>query len=607
MRSIQVFVVLASALILGCGSGLGRGSGDADSGRIMSEELTLQEVGSGDLRSSDLRTRELDQDGYIASDLDTNQDAAGDLVDPEARFEPLVQAVQLEMAALGVSGVSVAVIENGQVTFARGFGVKKPGGQEPVQADTLFRIGSTTKMLTAAALIRQVELGLVELDSPVVDILPGFQLTGDPELSQSLTVRQLLTHTSGIVDYGTDNAAPEYREEGSLKDYLLGPLGDICYFMVAPGTFYNYTNPGFMLAGLVAQEVSGSSYRQLMEEQLFAPLQMDRTFFLTQDVLDDGDFAWGQAPYPPYFGVVGPESYNNPWGWPAGVGTWSSALDLARFASFLLQGNPQVLSEEALAWMKAPQVSTREAMDHLGYGYGLMTLDGFFLAEADGSEGSSIQIWVPGSEIGFVKAQPNCLKTDYFDLPMLEHGGAISGYSADFKLVPSLGFGFITLANSDGARFSHSFAVALNTLTELPPPVPAPGDLELDASTLDGFTGTFLEPRLVGRIELSRQDEKLLMTMPDLDDAGVAYQPELIWVAPEVFVAVVDGEALAMKFVADESGTFVYLATRIAVGTRSLAKHRGASMKVDLQELRGLLHGPRAMDSLSNPVFRGRE
>src|SRR5262245_6734647 len=123
----------------------------------------------------------------------------GGATDP--RFDALVQAIEAERAALGAPGVAVAVIEDGKVTFARGFGSKDPESDVPVEATTLFRIGSVNKMLTAAAMLHDVETGDVDLDAPITTYLPDFQLTQDATWAPSIHARELLTHSSGLYDY----------------------------------------------------------------------------------------------------------------------------------------------------------------------------------------------------------------------------------------------------------------------------------------------------------------------------------------------------------------------------------------------------------------------
>src|SRR5262245_25171815 len=144
----------------------------------------------------------------------------GDLpIDP--RFQPLVDQIEAERTELGAPGVAVLVMENGAITFAHGFGLKNPDGTEKVDAGTLFRIGSVTKMLTTTALLGLVASGQVGLADPVTRAIPGFKVASPAGAEATITVRHLLTHASGLFDYlGDLNTADQ--SDGSLGSFTTG-------------------------------------------------------------------------------------------------------------------------------------------------------------------------------------------------------------------------------------------------------------------------------------------------------------------------------------------------------------------------------------------------
>src|SRR5436190_17674762 len=111
---------------------------------------------------------------------------------PPANFVKRVEAVR---TAAEVPGMAIAIVENGAVTLARGFGVRKLGSPEKVDADTIFMTGSTGKAMTTAALATLVEAGKLKWDAPVTDYIPGFQMY-DPWVTREMTVRDLLVHRS---------------------------------------------------------------------------------------------------------------------------------------------------------------------------------------------------------------------------------------------------------------------------------------------------------------------------------------------------------------------------------------------------------------------------
>lgn len=513
-------------------------------------------------------------------------DAAGtaDAASPDAaedpRFAPLVEAIEAELDAVGAPGVAVAVLQGGEVVFARGFGVKAPGGSDPILPTTLFRIGSTNKMITAAALLQQVEAGTVDLDAPVVDYLPAFHLDGDAAWAPSLRVRQLLEHTSGLADYLEVDAPAGEQDDAALAAFLTGRYAGIGYLAAPAGTFYNYSNPGYMLAGLVAEEASGSAYRALLHDRVFAPLGMTRTFFLGAEVLADGDYAFGATQAPGWAPAVGPESYDNPWARPAGY-AWSSVLDLARFARFLLAGDPAVLADPQRVAMQSAQRSTQQAGEHEAYGFGLMRFDGFFLIDGTWTAAAFARILTPSGAT-----------STYHDVPVVLHDGAIPGYSAWLSIVPSLDVAFITLANGDGAYFAHSFGVALSTLAELPAPAPPPDDLEPDPATFGAFAGTYVDPYVFGTIEISVADGQVGIVMPALDAAMYSYSPTLLPATPGNFLLQVEGTWIVVTFIAGEGGAITYFRTRYGVGVRTPGV-RGAAVAPDPEALRRALAAPR--------------
>lgn len=113
---------------------------------------------------------------------------------PPAGFDARVEKV---LDQLGSTGATVAIVEDGKVTLARGYGIRRLGSPEKVGADTIFQIGSTSKAFTAAALAILVDEGKIRWDDPVIDHLPGFRMY-DPWVTREITVRDLLVHRSGL-------------------------------------------------------------------------------------------------------------------------------------------------------------------------------------------------------------------------------------------------------------------------------------------------------------------------------------------------------------------------------------------------------------------------
>ncbi|MFC1761040.1 serine hydrolase domain-containing protein [Planctomycetota bacterium] len=458
------------------------------------------------------------------------------------RFSAMTEAIKAEMTELGISGAAVAVLEGGEITFAQGFGSKHPDYHDPVLASTLFRIGSVTKMLTTVGLLQQVDRDVVDLWAPITDYLPGVSFPFEVYNDTPINVRDLLTHRSAIVDY-IEIDPPGFQDDGALARYFTDVYPDSpgAYVMAPAGRMWNYTNVGYMLAGLISEMVTGSYYHEYLQDSVLRPLDMNRTFFLPEDVLADGDFAYGSALHwetgEPL--IVEPNTYDNGWARPAGY-AFSSVLDLAEMVKFMRNGHPDVLSEALHAAMQAPQVDMEVFLDLVHYGYGFIV-----------------------QEAGFYR--PGTM--DFFRLRVVSHGGDIYGYSADLYYVPSLDFGFIVLTNAGFSHLNISFSTALSTLCELPAPEPLP-DLSMSAADYVNYRGYYQDAYDVGDVWVRGSGSQLQVEIPGFLDSGLRYQSTLVANTPHNFLLFIEGLAafdrfpMQVTFILDEEGRSEYFRTR---------------------------------------------
>ena len=460
-----------------------------------------------------------------------------DVSSAPARYAAVAQAFASDVRASGAPGASLGIVA---LAYAVGVGRTAPGGDVRVAPTTLFRIGSVTKMMTALAVLQEVQAGRVALDDAVVAHVPGFHLAADDV--SGVTVRELLEHTAALSDYLEVNAPAGEKGDDALEAFLTGRFADLDYLMAPPGIFYNYSNPNFMLAGLVAETTSSLPYRQLMDERVFGPLGMDRTFFLPSDVLADGDFAVGATTAEPAAGipaVVRPDSYDNGWGRPAGY-AWSSPADLARFAAFLMDGDETVLSPTLHALMTSPTRDTQEALDLIRYGYGLQGTPGFFL---DGA-------WRPART--------------------LQHDGAIAGFSSYVMVLPEQRFAVIMLASGDGAApFLQTLLAALR-LPVLPAPTAGP-DLAPDSSTFAEEAGTYEDPHLAGTVTVTLSGGALRVDIPAATAAGISYDAVLVPSSPRNFLITIEGRQFPLTFIHGGPADPTWLRTRLFVAERAPA------------------------------------
>lgn len=171
-----------------------------------------------------------------------------------------------------VPGFAVAVVKDDRVVFVKGYGVRELGRPEPVDKDTLFAVASNTKAFTAAALATLVDEGRLKWDDPVTKYLPWFQLY-DPYVTRELTVRDLLSHRSGLATFGGDLLWYETtypREEVLRRVRHLRPVHGF-------RGRYGYQNIMFLAAGEIVPAVTGRSWDDFLRERFFAPLGMART------------------------------------------------------------------------------------------------------------------------------------------------------------------------------------------------------------------------------------------------------------------------------------------------------------------------------------------
>lgn len=203
---------------------------------------------------------------------------------PPPGFDAFVASV---MKQFEVPGMGIAIVKDGQVVLAKGYGVRKLGEAAPVDARTRFGIASNTKAFTALSLGLLVEEGKLEWDAPVIRYLPGFQLW-DPWTTRELTVRDLLVHRSGFGLGAGDllwwPPSTYNRTEIAARLRYIKPATSF-------RTAYAYDNVLYLVAGQVIEAVSGKSWEQFVTDRLLQPLGMTNSTVLHSAAGDSGDVA----------------------------------------------------------------------------------------------------------------------------------------------------------------------------------------------------------------------------------------------------------------------------------------------------------------------------
>jgi CubicO group peptidase (beta-lactamase class C family) len=267
----------------------------------------------------------------------------------DRRLTPFVEQL---MSLTRIPGMAVGVVADGSTVYARGFGVASLDHYRPVTVETLFHMASVTKPFVATAIMQLVEEGIVALDDPVVRHLPYFRMAD--ESAGDITVRQMLSHTSGMPDeedYGWDR--PEY-DDGALERYIRS-LADR-ELIDAPGARFAYSNIAYEVLGDLIAKAREMTFEAAIDHFILRPLGMTNSTLLQREtnlelfsrghVLD----ATGEvvvSPVAPYHRAHGPSSTLR-----------SNVTDMCRWALVNLNGGEldgaQILSQASLATMWEP-------------------------------------------------------------------------------------------------------------------------------------------------------------------------------------------------------------------------------------------------------------
>jgi CubicO group peptidase (beta-lactamase class C family) len=370
---------------------------------------------------------------------------AADLADRASRVRELDAAIARAAVEWEVPGLAVAVVKDGQVVLARGYGVRQLGRPEPVDADTLFAVGSTTKAMTAALIGQLVAEGKVAWDDPVIRHLPGFQV-GDPWATREITVRDLLTHRAGLPNtdllwFGSD------RSRAALVAALAG---------VAPAyslrSSFIYQNVMYVTAGELAAAAAGAPWEQLLESRLLQPLGMARTSPTLAGAAGRDNVA---APHDRVEGALrvienAPVDAVGPAG-----SVWSSVNDMSRWLRLLL-AEGRVDSRAENAGGDGRQVLAAATVEELFRPQTVIPADQFY---------PTARLTRPH----WITYGLGWFQQDFQGRMVQYHTGSIDGMTAIVGLVPEEELGLVVLANRDHAELRHALLwLALDRLGPRP-------------------------------------------------------------------------------------------------------------------------------------------
>ena len=326
----------------------------------------------------------------------------------DARYQSVIEMLDgfilREMEDKALPGVSIVLVDDQRIVWQKGFGYADPQAKTPVSSDTLFRVGSVSKLFTDVAVMQLVERGKIDLDAPVKTYLPGFRPQNS--FDKPVTLRQLMSHRSGLVrepPVGNyfDSSQPTLAEtvESLNKTSLV----------YAPETKVKYSNAAIATVGFVLEKIQKQAFAQYLKQSLLVPLGMNHSDFeppknaknlakgqmwtVFGKTFDAPDFRLGIAPAGSMYTTTG---------------------DLSRFISALLSVEANkpgaILKKDLLEQMWTPQFASPGQKNGIGLG--------FFVSDLDGRR-------------------------------KVEHGGAIYGFSTELSVLPDDKLGVVVVTNKD--------------------------------------------------------------------------------------------------------------------------------------------------------------
>ena len=339
-------------------------------------------------------------------------------VAPEPGFDEYVAQAMKEWE---VPGLAIAVVKDDRIVFAKGYGVRELGGTAAVDEHTLFAIGSSSKAFTAAALAILVDEGKIKWDDPVTKYLPGFQLF-DPYSTRELTVRDLVTHRSGL-ERGDLlwYASPYDRNEVLRRVRFLKPSWSV-------RSRFGYQNIMYLAAGQIQPAVLGKEWDDVMRERIFVPLGMNASNTSIRKFAGIDNVASPHSKIDDKLQKVAWRNIDNIG--PAGSIN-SNVTDMAQWLRMNLGGGTyekkKVLSAAAVKEMQTPQTIIR-------------------------IEGQNERLY---PEAHFLNYGLGWFLSDFRGRKLVEHGGAIDGMRSSVAMLPEEKLGVVILTNRHGSVLPH--------------------------------------------------------------------------------------------------------------------------------------------------------
>jgi CubicO group peptidase (beta-lactamase class C family) len=387
-------------------------------------------------------------------------------------------AIQDRMKALKVNGVGLAVIQNYEIAWAKGYGLADVAGKRPVTADTLFLAGSISKPVAAAGALTLVEQGKLKLDDDVNGYLKSWKVPENEfTREQKVTLRRLLSHMAGLTVHGFPgyDATSPVPTIPQILDGLKPANTPAVRVDLLPGSTYRYSGGGYTVAQLMMTDVTGVPFPDFMQRAVLAKAGMKQSTY--ENPLPQRLAAMAATGYKGN-GDAYPGRYHT---YPemAAAGLWTTAADLARFAIEIQK------SREGRSNLILKQVTVEEMLRPASPNYGL----GFSISERDG-------------------------------LKRFSHGGADAGFQAVLMAAVD-GRGFVVMTNSEnGGRLAAEIALSFAAAYGWPDTPREREAITMPPEALAKFAGEY-EAGRIGRVKIRVDGDHLAAAIPGQDDVAL--------------------------------------------------------------------------------------
>ena len=405
------------------------------------------------------------------------------------RLSAIDHYVDAEMKREHVVGIAVGIYSRGQILLAKGYGLANIELNVPVKAETIFQSGSVGKQFTSAAIMMLVEEGKIGLDDSIVKYFPNA-----PPSWQAVRVKNLLSHTSGLSEYETDEragpAGPFYIRLDFTEDELVNKV-EALPIEFKPGDKWDYRNTNYLLLGVIIHKVTGSFYADYLRQRIFNPLGMSSTRLISEaDIVPNRSSGYE---------TKGDKIQNQSWVSPTFNSTADGALyfnvlDLAKWDAALY--GTKLLKQSSLdqSWTVFLLNDGKPNNSNYGFAWEITSVNGH---------------------------------------KQIDHGGAWQGFRCHLLRYPDDGMTVAVLANSDSAspeQFAHVIASIVDPVLELPKLV-AIEDKEPESARR---LGVLLDQIVAGKDVKDQLSPKLVALFTPEVHESVVRELQLVWPADAV-------------------------------------------------------------------------